>query len=106
MTPQPKIKTPRDAKYLVFLRSLPCSVCDAEYSGQSHHTETGGMSLVGSDYSAVPICFSCHRDIHQHCSKRGKWSETELTELLAGYQKSYQEWSVKNGTVNKKSESF
>ncbi len=97
MNPQPKTKTPRDAKYLVFLRSLPCSVCGSEYSGQSHHTETGGISLVGSDYSAVPICLNCHRDIHQHCSKRGRWSETDLAELLQNYQELFQSRSGKHG---------
>lgn len=69
MKPQPKVKTARDAKYLVFIRTLPCAVCRSPFSGQCHHTESGGMAITGSDYSAVPICTNCHREIHQHKRK-------------------------------------
>jgi len=89
VNPQPKIRTPRDSKYLAWLRTQPCVVCLNPVTGQSHHTESGGISLVGSDYSAVPICSLHHREIHQHSSKRGKWGEEELAgiieRLLAAY---------------------
>lgn len=82
MNPQPKIKTVRDAKYLAFLRTLPCAICSTPPPSQSHHSETGGISLVGSDHSAYPVCLPCHRDIHQKMSKRGPFKEDELNALL------------------------
>lgn len=61
-----KVKTPRDAKYLQWLRTQPCCMCRYEprdgykYLMHAHHTTTGGMSIKGSDMEAVPLCFACH----------------------------------------------
>lgn len=95
MKPQLKIKRVRNVAYLKFIRTLPCSICHAPPPSQSHHTAGGGCALVGDDTSAVPICLNCHRDIHQHCSKRGRWSAVELAGLLEKYQELFQEWKRK-----------
>jgi hypothetical protein len=87
----PKPKTPRDAKYLKFLRSLPCTKCKATYEVDSHHTETGGMGLTGSDYSALPLCRICHCDLHRNCAKGGFWKEEELKNILSGLKARYEE---------------
>lgn len=85
----PKPKTPRNTKYLAWIRTLPCiypvdkGTCGVTPARESHHTETGGIALVGSDYSAVPCCLDHHREIHQKHSKRGPWSEDELQEITA-----------------------
>lgn len=90
MQPQPKTKTPRDVKYLKFVRTLPCCRCGTTYNVQSHHTDTGGIALVGSDYSAVPLCLPCHSTLHQKHGKAGYWKEEELTSLLERLYVAYQ----------------
>ena len=85
-----KEKTCRDAAYLKWIRSRPCLVCGKIPAGESHHSETGGIELVGSDYSALPICSADHRDIHQHHSKRGTWSKEELVEIIASLRAEYE----------------
>lgn len=85
-----KTKIPRDSKYLAFIRTLPCLICGTTYNVQSHHTDTGGVAIVGSDYSALPVCLSHHRDIHQSMSKRGPWSEEELLEITTRLKKVYE----------------
>lgn len=93
-----KTKTPRDPKYLAFIRGLPCCRCGWTPSGNSHHTDPGGKSLVGSDYSAVPLCAphlvgdelkSCHAEVHQKHGKRGFWGEDELSQLIEHYKHDY-----------------
>ena len=85
-----KIKRVRDAGYLKFVRSLPCQLCQAPAPSNSHHTDSGGIALVGDDTSAVPLCVRCHSDIHQHHSKRGTWGEDELKAILAGLFSRYE----------------
>ena len=90
VNPQPKKKTPRDVKYLKFVRSLSCQICGTTHDIQCHHTDTGGIALVGSDYSVVPLCLDHHREIHQKMSKKGPWSEEELHKITADLFLKYQ----------------
>jgi hypothetical protein len=85
----PKPHTPRDVKYLKFIRSLPCQKCQSTYYVNCHHTETGGMGLIGSDYSAIPLCRECHCGIHQKHGKAGYWEESELKAILDHIQSAY-----------------
>lgn len=62
-----KVKTPRDSKYLKWLSTQPCCRCGGNYGVVGHHTSTGGTSLKGSDYEAVPLCFYHHAE---HDNKR------------------------------------
>jgi hypothetical protein len=89
--PQPKVKTVRDAHYLKWIRTRPCEVCRKPPPSQSHHSESGGMSIVGSDHSAIPVCLDCHREIHQHSSKRGQWSKDELDAILSRLHSKFNE---------------
>ena len=61
------MKRYRNAKYLSWVRSLPCSLCGGE-AGQAHHLiGLGGMSGMGlkaSDVYVMPICGTCHNDMH------------------------------------------
>lgn len=91
MNQLPKIKTPRDSKFLKFVRDLPCIKCGNYPAGQSHHTETGGVSPVGSDYSAVPLCYRCHHLLHTTCSKSGFWQEEELKAVLNKLREQYEQ---------------
>jgi len=63
MNPQPKIKTDKDPKYLAWVRKQPC-VITGRSPCEAHHTETGGIGMKGSDYSAVPLHWRQHRICH------------------------------------------
>lgn len=52
----------RDNKYLEFIRTLPCCVCNG-YS-EAHHSETGGMAVKCNDTRAIPLCHRCHYECH------------------------------------------
>jgi len=65
-----KIITIRDKKYLDFIRKQPCWRCSKPSPSHAHHTETGGVGIKGSDYSAIPECAKCHRIGHDLESKK------------------------------------
>ena len=52
----------RDAKYLKWIRSLPCSVdgCESQRRIQAAHTGPHGMSIKAPDASAIPLCPEHH----------------------------------------------
>lgn len=62
----PKPSTPRDKKYLAFIRKQPCCRCGSKFQIEAHHTSTGGIGLKGSDYDAVSLCFFCHKNMDNH----------------------------------------
>ena len=61
------MKRYRNAKYLAWVRSLPCSLCGGE-AGQAHHLiGLGGMSGMGlkaPDWATLPVCGGCHGSMH------------------------------------------
>jgi len=59
-----KTKTPRDKKYIEWIRSLSCCVCGYFPPSDPHHSESGGKGIKGSDYSCLPLCHTCHQLIH------------------------------------------
>lgn len=63
------MKTFRSKKYLEFVRSLPCCICGAMDTVVPHHTETGGVSMKGSDAMTIPLCYK-HHDEHDRTGKR------------------------------------
>lgn len=51
----------RNAAYLAWIRTLPCTACKREGRSEAAHTGTdGGMSQKASDYSCIPLCADCH----------------------------------------------
>ena len=62
--PCPKPVTDKDPKYLAWIRKQPC-VTTGKTPCEAHHTETGGMGMKGSDYSALPLCHTEHKLCHQ-----------------------------------------
>lgn len=52
----------KDEKYLNFIRSKPCSVCQTSPS-DPHHLVSRGAG--GSDYQTVPLCREHHSEYHQ-----------------------------------------
>jgi hypothetical protein len=96
-----KVKTPRDKKFLKWLLTRPCEIHkrSGRCSGQMiyHHTETGGMSLKGSDYSAISVCFEGHK-LFDNASKKGVGILTE-EELSSIIKKNKQDYSEVGGVI-------
>ena len=61
------MKRYRNAKYLSWVRSLPCSICGGE-AGQAHHIigvgKMSGMGLKAPDWAVMPVCGMCHGIVH------------------------------------------
>jgi len=67
MSAIPKYKPWRSAKYLKWVRSLPCEVCGTDQDIQAHHAIGQGHGIMGgkqSDYHAFALCPLCHRRLH------------------------------------------
>jgi len=89
--PCPKIKTDKDPAYLRWIRKQPC-VITGKTPCEAHHTETGGIAMKGSDYSAVPLYYTEHRR-HDIVGKKTFWRiydlEKIIEDLLARYEKEH-----------------
>lgn len=66
-----KDKRFRSAKYLKFVRSLPCVLCGGQANAAHHITgmwSLSGMGLKAPDSFSMPVCDgpgdTCHRKIH------------------------------------------
>ncbi|MDC8803919.1 hypothetical protein PRZ61_10775 [Halomonas pacifica] len=59
----------RSPEYLAFVRMLPCCVCGAPADDAHHviglHWGLSGMGTTAPDSYAMPVCRSCHQDIHR-----------------------------------------
>ncbi len=58
----PDTKVGRSEDYLDYIRSLPCCLCSF-HPVDSHHTDTGGTGMKGSDFSCIPLCRKCHDEL-------------------------------------------
>ena len=47
--------------YCQYIRSKPCVVCGG--GAEVHHLQTRGSG--GSDFTAIPLCRTCHVGVHQ-----------------------------------------
>jgi len=81
MIPDPKPKTDKDPAYLRWVRKQPC-VITGRTPCEAHHTETGGMGMKGSDYSAVPLYWTEHRNAHA-MGANVFWACHDLDEIIA-----------------------
>lgn len=54
----------RSNEYLAFVRTLPCSACNAAPRSEAHHTEAGALSDKCDDTKTIPLCVNCHDRIH------------------------------------------
>jgi hypothetical protein len=59
-----KIKTIRDKKYMEWIKTLPCIICQRNTPSDPHHTKTGGKGIKACDYTCVPLCHKHHVEIH------------------------------------------
>ena len=58
---QPRI---RCEKFLTWVRTHPCCVCDSSGPSEAHHVYTGGMGLKTHDFHTIPLCTQHHREWH------------------------------------------
>jgi len=61
----------RDARYLAWIRSLPCMICHTTITCDPHHIVTGGVGQKCSDYWTVPLCRKCHDRVH---AEKATWA--------------------------------
>lgn len=54
-----------DKKYIKAVMSLPCAGCGNWWDDIcAHHKTGGGMGAKSPDWEVLPLCNSCHQDIH------------------------------------------
>lgn len=56
------VRPVQDSAYLKFLRLLPCVCCGSARRIEAAHIGPRGLSQKTSDYTALPLCASCHRE--------------------------------------------
>jgi hypothetical protein len=67
-----KPQTPRNKKYIEFIKKLPCCLCAFNHLSDPHHvpaTGQGAMGMKTSDFRAIPLCHKHHVEAHQHGKK-------------------------------------
>ena len=67
--------TRRSKAYLRHVRQTPCLACRSPYPSAHHLQRVGGkgMALKTDDKWAVPLCHTCHMDLHQGGRSEDLW---------------------------------
>lgn len=64
----------RSDLYLRWVASLPCARCKYEQGVQAHHFKgvghMSGMALKAPDYWTMPLCATCHAQLHRSMTRR------------------------------------
>jgi hypothetical protein len=100
----------KDKKYLAFIRSQPCLLCDDAierrvfiagipyrqvWPTEAAHVGERGLSQKCSDYETLPLCAGHHRIGRQshHVLGRKFWEHHGINkpEILSGYMKLFKE---------------
>ena len=53
--------------YLIFVRSLPCAICQDDTGSDPHHqrgSKTGGASFKCHNIRTLPLCRKHHTELH------------------------------------------
>jgi hypothetical protein len=50
----------RNIRYLAFVRSFSCAVCESTRQIEAAHTGPHGLGQKSSDLSTIPLCLECH----------------------------------------------
>ena len=79
------MKPCRNAGYLRWIRTLPCSVCRTTRAVEAAHTGPHGLSQKSSDLCAIPLCVRHHRTGYDSYHKLGprKFAEVHQLNILA-----------------------
>ena len=75
------MKPPRNARYLAWIRTLPCVVCGSTRGIEASHTGPHGLGQKSSDFSAIPLCIKHHRTGKDSYHKLGPRKFAELHKL-------------------------
>ena len=67
-----------DAAHLARIRALPCARCQRPPPSEAHHRTGAGMALRAHDHDAMPLCASCHRDLHAMTGRFRTWTRHQL----------------------------
>lgn len=92
MTLIPKQRRIADERYLKSLRGSPCLVC--RRGGEAHHlmrAEGRGMSLRTGDNWAVPLCHTCHMDLHR-LGDEGTWWDLQGIDPIEWAKQNWREY--------------
>ena len=89
----PKRKPWRSRRYLDWVKSLPCCICNFP-ADDPHHEQAeaqGGVGTRPSDERAIPMC-RVHHDMRQH-GKQGRriwlWWETDPESVILATQSAW-----------------
>jgi hypothetical protein len=69
--------TDRERDHLARVKELPCSICDAPGPSDAHHIEQS------QQYTAVALCYECHRGPSGWHSTKALWRIAKMDELKA-----------------------
>ena len=69
--------TTRERAHLLAVKSLPCSVCNAEPPSDAHHIKQG------RHFCAVALCKECHQGYNGIHGTKTLWRIVKLDELDA-----------------------
>ena len=75
------MKPCRNAGYLRWIRTLPCSVCRTTRAVEAAHTGPHGLSQKSSDLCAIPLCVRHHRTGYDSYHKLGPRRFAEVHRL-------------------------
>lgn len=73
--------TPRkDARWLNFIRSLPCCMCLKPAPSEAHHSlaHKPGLGMKASDHHTIPLCGGpqgCHACLHTYRGRFQGWTK-------------------------------
>lgn len=77
----------KSKKHLKFVRSLSCINCEAPQPSEAHHAidldHLSGMGMKASDLFSIPLCGSCHWDIHNSSGNTKIWLHSKQWEWIA-----------------------
>jgi hypothetical protein len=79
-----KLRMPRpvrNARYLAWIRTLPCLICGARRGIEASHTGPHGLGQKSPDLSAIPLCTRHHRTGKDSYHKLGPRKFAELHNL-------------------------
>lgn len=67
----------KDEEYLAWIRTLPCTTCGRTDQVEAHHH----WKTRNNDYTAVPLCRSCHEFGIHSARSQTTWQESKNINL-------------------------
>jgi hypothetical protein len=92
---RPKHKAIRNQAYLGSVRGKPCLIC--HMTGEAHHVnfaEPRGINLKVGDNWVVPLCHSCHMELHHYGAEKTWWDMNGVDPIRWAKEN----WEKFNGT--------